>query len=98
LISCFGDKIKEDEKFNLSFVKWEYQWIGAFQTKTDWRKPSPLPLIQNSINKLRRVAEERPTWTFHLPCPAVSHGGKRVEEVLPMLECLPDNVVVYLDK
>ena len=35
---------------------------------------------------------------FHLPCPAVSHGGKSVEDVLPMLECLPDNVIVYLDK
>lgn len=94
----FGDKIVSGQEFNVTFVKWKEQWIGAFQTKIDWRKLSPTYLVKDSIDKLKRVTEERPTWTFHLPCPAVSNGGKSVEDVLPMLERLPDNVIVYLDK
>lgn len=93
----FGDKVVSGQEFNVTFVKWQEQWIGAFQTKIDWRKPSPTYLVKDSIDKLTRIAKERPNWTFHLPCPAVSHGGKSVEEVLPMLEVLPDNVIIYLD-
>lgn len=94
----FGDKIGSGSEFNVTFVKWEDQWIGAFQTKIDWRKPSPLYLVKDSIEKLSRIAQERPDWEFHLPCPAIAHGGRGVEEILPLLEVLPDNVVVYLDK
>ena len=93
----FGEKVVSGQEFNVTFVKWKEQWIGAFQTKIDWRKQSPMYLVKDSIDKLKRIAEERPTWIFHLPCPAVSHGGQNVEDVLPMLECLPDNVIVYLD-
>lgn len=86
-------------EFNITFVKWQDNlWIGAFQTKIDWRDPSPLYLVQDSIDKLKRISEERPSWIFHLPCPAISHGGLNKDEVLPLLESLPDNVVVYLDK
>lgn len=93
----FGDKVVSGQEFNVTFVKWKEQWIGAFQTKIDWRKLSPTYLVKDSIDKLKRIAEERPMWTFHLPYPAVSCGGKSVEDVLPMLEHLPVNVIVYLD-
>lgn len=34
----------------------------------------------------------------YLPCPAVNHGGRHIEGILPMLEALPDNVIVYLNE
>lgn len=93
----FGDKIKSGEDFNVTFVNYNSQWIGAFQTKLDWRNSSPIDLVRRSILKLYNIAAKRPDWTFHLPCPAVNHGGKSVEEILPMLEPLPDNVIIYLE-
>ena len=57
---------------------------------------SPLHAVATSIAYLKRVAELRPEYTFHLPCPAISNGGKSVDEILPMLVCLPDNVIIYL--
>ena len=94
----FGSKIVNLQEFNVTFVKWKEQWLGAFQTKLHWQKLSPLYLVEDSVDKLTRIAKERPTWSFHLPCPAVNHGGQSVEDVLPMLEKLPDNVIIYLDK
>jgi hypothetical protein len=94
----FGDKIVHLQEFNVTFVKWKEQWIGAFQTKLHCQKQSPMHLVKDGVEKLTRIANERPQWTFHLPCPAVNHGGQSVEDVLPLLEQLPDNVIVYLDK
>jgi hypothetical protein len=94
----FGDVIEDKSWFGVKFVKWNSQWIGAFQTKVDWRDPSPLDLVQFSTYKLKRVADSRPQWTFHLPCPAINHGGAKVDDILPMLEILPDNVIIYVDK
>lgn len=93
----FGEKIVHLQEFNVTFVKWKEQWIGAFQTKLHWQKQSPMYLVRDSIDKLSRIANERPQWIFHLPCPAVNHGGQSVDDILPLLEQLPDNVIVYLD-
>lgn len=92
----FGDVIEHNSVFGVKFVQHNQQWIGAFQTKIDWQKDSPLDVVATSIAYLKRVAELRPEYTFHLPCPAISNGGKSVDEILPMLECLPDNVIIYL--
>ena len=94
----FGEKIVSGKEFNLSFVKYNTQWIAAFQTKVDWRKESPLHLVKDSVDTLTTVATEHPKWTYHLPFPAISHGGQSVDEGLPLLHNLPDNVLVYLDK
>lgn len=96
--TLFGSKIVHMDVFCLQFVEWNGVWIGAFQTKIDWREASPLNVVQSSINMLTSVANKRPNHTFHLPCPAVNHGGRRIEDILPMLESLPDNVIVYLNK
>ena len=94
----FGDKITHLQEFNVAFVKWKELWIGAFQTKLHWQKQSPVYLVKDGVDKLARIANERPQWTFHLPCPAVNHGGQSVEDILPLLEQLPNNVIIYLDK
>ena len=93
----FGKEIEHLSVFNLRFVPWKEQWIGAFQTKVDWQDSSPIDVVQGSIDQLLHVTIRRPNHTFHLPCPAVNHGGKSEKEILPLLEKLPDNVIVYLD-
>lgn len=92
-----GQKIRHLSKFGVKFVKIGTQHIGAFQTKYHWQDGSPIELVEYSVRYLKFIADNRPDHIFHLPCPAVSNGGKSVEEILPLLECLPDNVYIYLD-
>lgn len=94
----FGDVIDDMGKFGVKFVKHNNQWIGAFQTKYNWQEPSPIGLVEYSVLKLTKVASARPEYTFHLPFPAISNGGQSVDDVLPIVQVLPDNVIVYLDK
>lgn len=94
----FGDVIDNMMLFGVRFVKHKFQWIGAFQTKYNWQDPSPLELVEYSVFKLAKITGLRPEYTFHLPFPAISNGGQSVGDVLPLLQCLPDNVIVYLDK
>ena len=93
----FGDKI-DINQYGVEFVQWKEQFIGAFQTKYHWQNGSPLGLVEYSCQKLTHIANKRPQHTFHLPFPAISHGGRGVEEVMPLVKMLPDNVIVYLDK
>ena len=96
--SEFGKEINHHSVFGVKFLKHENTFIGAFQTKVNWQEESPLDVVKVSVHKLRGIVTRRPQLTFHLPCPAINHGGKSVEEVLPLLSGLPDNVIVYLDK
>ena len=93
-----GDVIDNMSKFGVKFVKYNSQWIGAFQTKYNWQDPSPLELVGYSVSKLAKTAGLRPEYTFHLPFPAISNGGQSVDDVLPIVQVLPDYVIVYLDK
>ena len=100
----FGELIEDQETYGVKFATYPkasseiYQFIGAFQTKIHWQNESPLWLVEYSIGKLQDIATRRPQYTFHLPCPAISHGKRTLQEVLPLLGSLPDNVIVYIDK
>lgn len=94
----FGNKINHLSKFGTCVVPWQSQMILAFQTKYDWQDKSPIELVEYSVEKLKYLAEKNFSWTFHLPCPAIGCGKQDVEDILPLLECLPDNVIVYVDK
>jgi hypothetical protein len=70
--------------------------VGAFQTKLHWRDPSPLDLIAESTAKLAAWIQrfdhgQRVALAF----PGIGHGSLRVDQVLPIIESLPDNVYVY---
>ena len=65
------------------------------QTKMEWQKPSPIYLVSSSIDNLRLMALKEPETTFHLNYPAIGLGGLPFEVVQPMVEKLPDNVLVY---
>ncbi|AHI61210.1 hypothetical protein vBVpaS1601_68 [Vibrio phage vB_VpaS_1601] len=91
-----GDQIEHLSEFNLHEVHVDRGTVMAFQTKINWKHKTPLYLLKNSIAALKEKAETECDRVFHLPCPGVNNGGMSVEKVMPLLECLPDNVIVYL--
>lgn len=76
-------------------TRWPKAKLGAFQTKMNWKKKSPLPLIQFSTNKLIEWTKENPKAEVHLTMPGCGHGGLSQSEVLPLIEKLPDTVNVW---
>lgn len=68
--------------------------LGAFQTKGAFWNKSTLPLIENSVQSLLKH-DRIDDAVFNLPFPGIGLGGLRCEDVMPLLEPLPDNVVVW---
>lgn len=67
--------------------------LGAFQTKIHWRDPSPLSLIEYSVNKLIHCADRFRRIALNFPgtgCGLVSESV-----VMPIIQKLPDNVFIY---
>ena len=67
----------------------------AFQTKRHWKDKSSIDDVIRSINMLKHGAEKYPNKLFGIPFPAINNGGLSISSVLPYLEILPDNVIVY---
>jgi len=89
LFPYYGVTYVRDRNYNLD--------IGSFQTKSDWRKPSNLGLIQHSVEMLLDLAVH-PVWLskqIWMPFPGIGSGGLRREDVLPLLQPLPENVSVW---
>ncbi|MBW3636714.1 MAG: hypothetical protein KY445_09675 [Armatimonadetes bacterium] len=93
----FGRKINARRDYGIVTYpeswKWFSFWLGAFQTKYNWRNPSPLELIERSTKKLDAKASlfDR----IAMPMPGTGLGGLTESDVLPILEKLPDNVFIY---
>ena len=68
---------------------------GLFQTKYHWRRPSPVSLVEYSINMLTELAVQNPDTIFNVNYPGVGHGGLGRAEVAPLIETMPDNVYVW---
>lgn len=92
---AMGSQCLNSEDDALLFVQHGAGIIGAFPTKRHFKDPTPKDLLLSSIAQLKELALEKPMYYFHLPMPAVNHGGMAVEDVLPLVEQLPDNVYVY---
>ena len=69
--------------------------LGLFVTKNHYKNPSCLVLVAKAVQELKYVALTNPNWTYHLPYPAIGLGGLRKEQINPLIEVLPDNVIVY---
>lgn len=67
--------------------------IGLLQTKYDFRYPSSISLIKSSVRCLAQFARCF-AGTLVLPVPGVGHGKLSLHLVKPLLDILPDNVVV----
>lgn len=71
------------------------QYLGVFQVKRYYSDPANLDLITHSTNILKQLAENKPHLTFHMNFPGIGAGGLKYEFVLPSVQCLPDNVILY---
>lgn len=74
---------------------WPEDKLGAFQTKRHWQDKAEMQLIQLASHKLQVWCGLYPTCRVHLNMPGVGHGGLSREQVLPLLEALPDTVTVW---
>jgi len=67
--------------------------IVGFQVKHFFNDRADLGLVEKSVALLSKIA---PTYDrIVLNFPAIGYGGRDPEHVMPLLETLPDNVVVY---
>lgn len=88
-----GDRMASSHR--LTFVKWNVQKFGWFQVKYHWAEPADLQLIGESAELLGDIAENHPSYTFHLNAPGIGNGQLHWDDVHPLLVSLPDNVVIY---
>ncbi len=73
------------------------QQLIALQTKYNWRDPSPLDLVEESIKRLGKLASENKTWIYHTAKPGCGFGGLSFhKQVKPLLnKYCGDNVMVW---
>ena len=69
--------------------------IGVFQVKEHFKQQADLTLIDYSCKMLTTIATQNNTLIYHMNYPGVGNGGLAEQYVQPLLETLPDNVVVY---
>lgn len=77
--------------------------IGFFMVKDHWRNPADLQIIEQSVHALRNGLYMKSIlgeWTHgtqrvDLNFPGIGNGKLKREDVLPLLEELPDNVHVW---
>lgn len=69
--------------------------IGCLQTKRNWRDPSDILLVKESIIRLYMMAEIFPETSFHLPRPGCGNGNLVWDQVFPICKILPDNCYVW---
>lgn len=68
--------------------------IIVFPVKHRWMEPADLTLIRDSAETLNRLALKWNKNVFLLPRPGCGNGRLKWEDVKPLLEFLPDNVLV----
>ena len=71
------------------------QYIGWFKVKNHWQQPADLDLIALSTLALINHAKAYPIHTYHINFPGVGNGKLSDTQVMPIIEKLPDNVIVY---
>ncbi len=72
------------------------QSIGLFQVKHHFNEPASFELIKRSTVQLFKYISNYPKITVCLNFPGIGHHGKlKRNEVLPIIELLPDNVEVW---
>ena len=88
----FADKIKHLGNYGIVVTAGR---IGAFQVKKHFANDAEFPLITSSTYDLHRWAESLPKRRFDLNFPGIGNGHLDYNEVLPLLQGLPDNVHIW---
>ena len=71
--------------------------LAALVTKQHFKDPSNLEFVIESLRKLYRYAIDNPSYTIHLPYPAIGFGGLTRTQLDPIMEFMPDNVLIYIN-
>lgn len=69
------------------------QLVGFFMVKDHWREPALLHVIRESTTQLYHMAGEYEKVDLNFP--GIGNGKLKMEDVLPIVEQLPDNVHVW---
>ena len=66
--------------------------IWWFMVKDHWREHAKLEIIKESVDLVHKI---RSNFRVDLNFPGIGNGGLKREDVLPLLEDLPDNVHIW---
>lgn len=72
--------------------------LFAFPVKHHWWEKADKALIAKSVHELTEIVTSYPDKIFALPLVGTGAGGLQSEDVWPLLQELPDNVVVVVQK
>jgi hypothetical protein len=91
----FGNMLQHNPGAHILLANLDQQYIGWFKVKEHWAHAASLELIKVSTEELKDSANERSHLTIHMNFPGVGNGQLSIENVLPIVEQLPDNVLLY---
>lgn len=69
--------------------------LCAFQVKRHFKDEASPELIQRSVQELTAHAQANPDKAYALNFPGIGNGKLKYDDVLPLLEPLPNNVTVW---
>lgn len=86
---------EEAHAFHFNILRGVYkgQSICALQTKLHFSNPSTLELVSESLERLKQIVFAYKE--VHLVMPGVGHGKLPLSKILPLVETLPDNCIVW---
>lgn len=74
--------------------EYDGQDVGYFMVKNHWAEPAKLSIIEDSVTSLMDLLTEHDT-RVDLNFPGIGNGKLRREDVLPIIQRLPDTVHVW---
>jgi hypothetical protein len=97
------DEQAYDDALVMTFIgmvaKYDGQTMGWFMVKDHWKEPAKLDIIRHSTRELTKLAgwarPQKPDYRIDLNFPGIGNGRLRREDVLSIIEQLPDNVHVW---
>lgn len=69
------------------------QLMGYFMVKHHWREPADLEIIRQSVRQCSRLFSTLDRVDLNFP--SIGNGKLKREDVLPIIEQLPDNVHIW---
>ncbi len=91
----FGKRLKKDRRANIIIIRVNTKMIGWVKVKRHWAESADLRLVQESMIELARMANNFHDFTFRINYPAIGNGRTDIKLVEPLLQVLPDNVIVH---
>jgi hypothetical protein len=85
---------QQQNRFGDYFLVWADR-IGALQVKHHWNQAADRTLLAKSLIRLNLHALQHLDALHYMNFPGIGHGHLERAAILPLLECLPDNVYVW---